>query len=298
MISYIDMRKNKWGVRPICKVLQFAPSTYYAATSRSPSPRKLKDELLTQKITKVYDDNYKVYGAKKIWYQLKREGTKVARCTIERLMRELSIQGARRGKTKIRTTVPSDLGSRPSDLVKRDFSATGPNHLWVADLTYVRIRADWAYTAFITDAFARKIVGWKVSPSLRSEIATDALEMAIHQRPPVPGELVHHNDRGVQYLSFRYSTRLEEAGIAPSVGSKGDSFDNALAEAINGLYKTEMVKPHGVFETLEELEWATLLWVDWFNNRRLHGSLGWIPPAEFESNYYNQISLENKLVPK
>ena len=298
MISYIDKRKEVWGVQPICKVLQFAPSTYYAAKSRPASPRSLKDKALEQEIKRIYEENYSVYGAQKIWRQCKREGIAVARCTIERLMRAMGIQGKRRGTKKVRTTIPDDLAMRPADLVKREFSASAPNRLWVSDLTYVRCNHSWAYVAFITDVYSRRIVGWRVSTSLRSDICTDALEMAIYARSPVPGELTHHSDMGVQYLSFRYSARLDEAGIAPSVGSKADSYDNALAETINGLYKAEMVYPRGPFETIEELEWSTLLYVDWFNNRRLHGSLEWIPPAEFERNYYARISLGNNGVPK
>ncbi len=228
MISYIDSRKRKWGVRPICKVLQFAPSTYYYAKSCPPSRRSLRDEALKHEITRVYEDNYSVYGAQKIWHQLRREGFAVARCTIERLMRLLGIQGKRRGRKKVRTTVPGDLAMRPADLVKREFSASAPNRLWVSDLTYVEVNRAWGYVAFITDVFARTIVGWRVSNSLAATIATDALEMAICARSPVPGELTHHSDMGVQYLSLRYSTRLEDAGIAPSVGSKADSYDKAL----------------------------------------------------------------------
>ncbi|MCL4517675.1 MAG: IS3 family transposase [Thaumarchaeota archaeon] len=293
VVSYIDCRKSIWGVQPICRVLQFAPSTYYAAKARPPSPRALRDEVLKQEITRVYAENYSVYGARKIWYQLQREGFSIARCTIERLMTALGISGVRRGRGFVRTTISDDLAMRPKDLVERNFSATGPNHLWVADLTYVKTKMGWAYVAFIVDVFARMIVGWKVSSSLRSDLATDALDMAIYSRSPKPGELVHHNDKGVQYLSLRYTARLEEAGITPSVGSKGDSYDNALAETVNGLYKTEMVYRHGPFDGVDDLEWATLLYVDWFNNRRIHGSIGMITPAEFERNYYAQISLGN-----
>ena len=292
-MRYIDSRKSIWGVQPICRVLQFAPSTYYAAKARPASPRSLRDETIKQEIARVYEENYSVYGARKIWHQLGREGFCVARCTIERLMAALGIKGARRGRGFIRTTISDELAMRPKDLVERDFSAIGPNHLWVADLTYVKTKMGWAYVAFIVDVFARAIVGWKVSSSLRSDLATDALEMAVYARSPVPGELTHHSDMGVQYLSFRYSARLDEAGIAPSVGSKGDSYDNALAETVNGLYKTELVYRRGPFEGVDDLEWATLLYVDWFNNRRIHGSIGMITPAEFERNYYARISLGN-----
>ena len=253
----------------------------------------MRDETIKQEIARVYEENYSVYGARKIWHQLGREGFCVARCTIERLMAALGIKGARRGRGFIRTTISDELAMRPKDLVERDFSAIGPNRLWVADLTYVKTKMGWAYVAFIVDVFARAIVGWKVSSSLRSDLATDALEMAIYARSPVPGELTHHSDMGVQYLSFRYSARLDEAGIAPSVGSKGDSYDNALAETVNGLYKTEMVYRRGPFEGVDDLEWATLLYVDWFNNRRIHGSIGMITPSEFEPNYYARISLGN-----
>ena len=272
--------------------MQFAPSTYYAAKARPASPRSLRDETIKQEITRVYEENYSVVGARKIWHQLGREGLCVARCTIERLMAALGIKGARRGRGFIRTTISDELAMRPKDLVERDFSANGPNRLWVADLTYVKTRMGWAYVAFIVDVFARAIVGWKVSSSLRSDLATDALEMAIYARSPVPGELTHHSDMGVQYLSFRYSEGWMRRNRS-LVGSKGDSYDNALAETVNGLYKTELVYRRGPFEGVDDLEWATLLYVDCFNSRRIHGSIGMITPVEFERNYYAQISLGN-----
>ena len=248
----------------------------------------MRDEALKIEISQVHQDNYSVYGLRKLWCALKREGIDIARCTTQRLMAELGIRGVRRGKTYVTTTIANELAERPKDLVNRNFVSDGPNRLWVADITYVKTKIGWAYVAFITDVFSRTIVGWKVSASLKSSLATDALEMAIAQRVVRPGELTHHADRGVQYLSVKYSQRLIDAGITASVGSTGDSYDNALAETVNGLYKAEMVNPHGQFSGTDELEWATLAYVDWFNNRRLHGSIGMISPAEFENNYHSQ----------
>ena len=280
-----------WGVEPICSALQFAPATYYAARIRPPSRRARRDEELKRAITRVFDENRRVYGADKIWAQLRREGIAVARCTIERLMRALGIAGVTRGRGWKRTTIADEALERPRDLVERDFTATAPNRLWVADLTYVKTHSGFCYVAFIVDVFSRFVVGWQVSTSLRSDLALDALEMAIwgRQRQGLDG-LVQHTDRGVQYLSIRYTERLAEAGIAASVGSRGDSYDNALAESFNGLYKSELVFHEGPWAGADEVEWATLTYVDWFNNRRLHGEIGMIPPAEFEANYYRQQS--------
>lgn len=219
------------------------------------------------------------------------DGVTVARCTVERLMRREELQGVRRGR-HWKTTIPDENAERPSDLVQRDFSAPAPNRLWVADLTYVKTHAGFVYAAFIIDVFSRFIVGWQVSSSLRSDIALDALEMAIHsRRVDEHSALINHHDRGVQYVSFRYSHRLLEAGIEASIGSKGDSYDNALAESFNGLYKTELIYHEGPWKGVEDVEWATLTYVDWFNHRRLHGEIGMVAPAMFEAAYYDQQEL-------
>jgi putative transposase len=288
-VRYIDARRDRWGVEPICRVLQFAPATYYATKARPLSTRAQRDRVLVGEISRVYDENFSVYGADKIWTQLNREGTRVARCTVERLMRDLGIQGARRGRAWRRTTFVDDTLVRPRDLVDRQFRAAAPNRLWVADLTYVKTHAGWAYVAFVIDVFSRCVVGWQVSTSLRSDLAIDALEMAIYSRRHEDlSHLVHHSDRGVQYLSIRYTERLADAGAVASVGSKGDSYDNALAESFNGLFKAELIHRRGPWKSADDLEWATLTYIDWFNNRRLHGEIGMIPPAEFETTYYRQ----------
>jgi len=290
-VTFIDQHKERWGVEPICRSLQFAPATYYAAKTRSPSPRKRRDMQLTEAIKRIWTEHLGVYGADKIWAQLKREGMRVARCTVERLMRILGLRGVVRGKQRVRTTIPDDIAARPSDLVKRQFRAAAPNTLWVADLTYVKTHAGWVYVAFIIDVFSRYVVGWQASKSLHTELALDALEMAYWRRggPQLPG-LIHHSDRGSQYVSIRYTARLAEAGVLPSVGSRGDSYDNALAESFNGLYKTELIHHRGPWSGLEQVEYATLEYLDWFNRRRLHGELGMIPPAEFEAIYYDQAA--------
>jgi putative transposase len=288
-VSFIDTRKAQWGVEPICQVLQFAPATYYAAIKRSPSARQMRDAELKMAITRVWQEHLRVYGADKVWAQLKREGVAVARCTVERLMRELGLRGVVRGKATIRTTIGDESSSRPADLVERQFRAPAPNRLWVADLTYVKTHAGWVYVAFIVDVFSRYVVGWQASRSLHTELALDALEMAIWARRRAGLEgLVHHSDRGSQYLAIRYTERLADAGAVASVGSRGDSYDNALAESFNGLYKTELIRHRGPWSGLDEVEYATLEYVDWFNHRRLHGELGLIPPAEFEAIYYDQ----------
>lgn len=237
-------------------------------------------------IERVWHENRMVYGARKVWRQLNREGIEVARCTVERLMRQMGLRGVVRGK-RVRTTIPDDLADRPMDLVHRDFTATRPNQLWVADITYVATWTGFVYVAFVTDVYSRMIVGWRVSRSLRSDLALDALEQALYARP-TDDELVHHSDRGVQYLSIRYTERLAEAGIEPSVGSRGDSYDNALAETINGLYKTEVIRQKGPWRGIDQVEFETLSWVDWFNNKRLLEPIGDIPPREFEDLYYEQ----------
>ena len=289
MIRYIDDHKGRFGVEPICKVLPIAPSTYYEQKAREHEParhplRFRRDEALKPEITRVWHENFQVYGARKVWKQLKRESTPVARCTIERLMKDLGLRGARRGKA-FKTTIPDVGASRPADLVDRQFVATRPDQLWVADITYVATWRGFAFVAFVVDVFSRRIVGWRVSTSLRTDLVLDALEQAIHARGR-SDSLIHHSDRGTQYLSIRYSERLAEAGITASVGSVGDSYDNALAETINGLYKTEVIRKRGPWRNVDAVEYATLEWVDWFNNRRLLEPIGDIPPAEYEAMYY------------
>jgi putative transposase len=288
--AYIDEHRDCFGVEPICSALQFAPRTYYAIKARPPSARALRDAELKPLIVRVHRDNFGVYGVDKVWAQLNREGVRVARCTIARLMRELGLRGVVRGKPKY-TTIPADAANRPRDLVDRRFVAGAPNRLWVADLTYVRTWSGFVYVAFITDVYSRMIVGWQASRSLRSDLALDALEQAIWARSGRGqrlDELVHHSDRGVQYLAIRYTERLAETGAVNSVGSKGDSYDNALAETIIGLYKAELVRNRGPWRGLDDLEYATLEWVDWFNHRRLFEAHGQIPPAEFEELHYRQ----------
>jgi putative transposase len=286
MIAYIDTNKDHFGVEPICRHLPIAPSTYYDAKSRPPSARKLRDEELKVDIARVHAANFGVYGARKVWHQLNREGIEVARCTVQRLMRELHLQGVRRGRFK-RTTTPDETTPRPADLVNRDFSATRPNQLWVADITYVATWSGFVYTSFIIDAYSRAIVGWRSSRSLRADLALDALEMAIWARRDLD-QLIHHSDRGAQYLAIRYTERLGEQGAVNSVGSKGDSYDNALAETIIGLYKTELIRRSGPWKGLDDVEYATLEWVDWFNHRRLLEPIGYVPPAEFEATYWSR----------
>ena len=290
MIAYIDAHRARFGVEPICAVLQFAPSTYWSTKRRPPSARARRDEELKVHIARVHAENFGVYGAPKIWAQLNREGHRVARCTVERLMRDLGLRGAVRGKPR-RTTIVDDAAERPRDLVDRRFTATSPNRLWVADLTYVRTWTGFVYVAFITDVYSRRIVGWQASRSLQTDLALHALEQAVWDRQRAGadlGGLVHHSDRGVQYLSVRYTERLADNGVVNSVGSRGDSYDNALAESINGLYKTELVRNKGPWRGLDDLELATLEWVDWFNHRRLFHEIGRIPPAELEDRHYRQ----------
>ena len=290
MVSFIEEHRGSYGVEPICAVLPIAPATYYEHLARKQDPDKLparakRDAELRPEIQRVWVENFAVYGAEKVWRQLGREDVAVARCTVERLMRAMGLRGAVRGGRFKLTTVAGDSANRPPDLVEREFHATRPNQLWVADITYVATWAGFVYVAFVIDVFSRSIVGWRVSRSLRSDLALDALEQALHARPH--GEdLVHHSDRGVQYLSIRYTERLAEAGIEPSVGTVGDSYDNALAESIIGLYKTEVIWRRGPWRSIDPVEFATLEWVDWFNNRRLLEPIGHIPPAEFEAAYY------------
>jgi putative transposase len=295
-VSFIDSHRDQFGVEPICKVLKVAPSVYYAHKARPPSARAVADEGLKVVIKRVFDDNFQVYGAEKIWRQLAREGIQVGRDRVARLMRALGIRGVVRGKPR-RTTIPDQADQRPADLVNRDFTAPAPNRLWVADLTYVPTWAGFCYAAFIIDAYSRAIVGWRIATTLRATLALDALEMAIWARQDAGlDELVHHSDRGSQYLSVRYTQRLADEGAVTSVGSKGDSFDNALAEAVNGLYKAELIGPRGPWRTAEQVELATLAWVGWWNQRRLHGALDHIPPAEHEALYYRQLQQSKEVV--
>jgi putative transposase len=287
MIAYIDQHRDRYGVEPICRVLPIAPSIYYDAKRRPPSARALRDEELKAEVRRVHADHFGVYGARKVWRQLGREGIDVARCTVERLMGELGLEGARRGK-RHRTTIPHEGAPRPADLVERDFSAERPNQLWVADLTYVTTWSGFVYVALVIDAFSRFIVGWQAARSLRTDLALDALEMAIWTRHGELEGLVHHSDRGGQYLAIRYTERLAEVGAVTSVGSRGDSYDNALAETIIGLYKTELIRRRGPWKGLDEVEYATLEWVDWFNHRRLLEPIGHVPPAEFEAAYHQR----------
>jgi transposase InsO family protein len=292
MVSFIDQHKAEYGVESMCSVLPIAPSTYYEHARRKRDPerqpaRKKRDNELRTDITRVYEANQLVYGAKKVWRQLRREDVRVARCTVARLMAKMGLRGAIRGRAFKVTTVADDRQARPLDRVGRRFEADHPNQLWVADITYVATWTGFVYVAFVIDVFSRAIVGWRVSSSLRSDLALDALEQALWARQP-GGGLVHHSDRGVQYLSIRYTERLAEAGIEASVGSKGDSYDNALAEAINALFKTEVVYRRGPWKSREAVEFAVLEWVDWFNNRRLLEPLGYVPPTEFEAAYYDK----------
>jgi transposase InsO family protein len=294
MVAFIDDYRDAYGVEPICAVLPIAPSTYYEHRARAEDPerrpaRLKRDERLRPQIQRVWNDNYAVYGAAKVWHQLGRENVDVARCTVERLMRDLGLRGATRDRAFKVTTVADENAMRPPDLVNREFTATRPNQLWVADITYVATWAGFVYVAFVIDVFSRFIIGWRVSSSLKSDLALDALEQALHARTGVDGAIVH-SDRGTQYTSIRYTERLAAAGLERSVGSVGDSYDNALAETVNGLYKTEVIRRSGPWRNVDAVEYATLAWVDWFNNRRLLQPLGYVPPAEFEAAYYQQQS--------
>ena len=293
----MDKHRETHGVEPICKVLQISPSGYrrHAACQRKPELRCTRaktDDTLMPQIQQVWQSNMQVYGADKVWHQMNREGVAVARCTIERLMKRLGLQGARRGKV-IRTTVPDKALSCPLDRVNRQFKADRPNQLWVSDFTYVSTWQGWQYVAFVIDVYARRIVGWRQSSSMRTDFVLDALEQALYDRRPERTDaLIHHSDRGSQYVSIRYSERLAEAGIEPSVGSRGDSYDNALAETINGLYKAELIHRRAPWKTKESLELATLEWVSWFNHHRLLKPIGYIPPAEAEENYDRQLACQ------
>lgn len=289
-VSFINEHRGVHGVEPICRQLQIAPSTYWLHAARRADPAKrsartVRDAMLRPEVERAWAENHQVYGAKKVWKQLRREQWAVARCTVARLMRQLGIAGVVRGKT-VKTTRPDPARPCPLDRVNRQFRAERPNQLWVSDYTFVSTWQGFAYVAFIIDVYARRIVGWKLSSSQETQFVLDALEQALHARRPAE-QLIHHSDRGSQYVSIRYTERLAEAGIEPSVGSVGDSYDNALAETINGLYKAEVVHRR-VWKSREALELATLRWVDWYNHRRLLGPIGFIPPAEAEENYYRK----------
>ena len=295
MIGFIEDHRSVYGVEPICRMLPIAPSTYYARLSwradpDKASPRQQRDATLRPKIQKVWDDNWQVYGVRKAWRQLCREGVDVARCTVARLMAGMGLRGAVRGKA-VKTTIPDTSVPCPRDKVNRQFRAPAPNMLWVSDFTYVSTWQGFAYVAFVIDTFANRIVGWKVSRSAKTDFVLDALEQALYARRPVhKGGLIHHSDRGSQYVSIRYTERLAKAGIEPSVGSVGDAYDNALAETINGHYKTEAIRRRKSWRTVDEVELETLKWVDWFNHRRLLEPIGNIPPAEAEEAFYANLN--------
>jgi transposase InsO family protein len=294
MIALIDDHRVTYGVEPICKVLPIAPSTYHDHVAKRHDPSKLsarakRDAVLKVEVRRVFEENFRVYGVRKVWRQLWREGTGVARCTVTRLMRQMGLEGAIRGKP-VRTTVRDKAAPCPLDRVNRQFQAPAPNMLWVSDFTYVASWTGFVYVAFVIDAYARRIVGWRVSRTAHAGFVLDALEQALHERRPLRGSgLVHHSDRGVQYVSIKYTERLAAAGIEPSVGSVGDSYDNALAETINGLYKAEVIHRRGPWRSFEAVEFATLEWVDWFNNRRILEPIGAMPPAEAEERYYAML---------
>ncbi len=300
-MAFVDAYRVRFGVEPICRVLcehgcGIAPSTYWAAKTRPPSARAVRDAQLRPVIARVFEENYVAYGADKMWDHLNQvEGIRVARCTVERLMAQMGLSGVRRGRSWIRTTISEDGTERPADLVDRDFAVPAPNRLWLADLTYVKTHAGWVYVAFIIDAYSRMVVGWQASRSLRSDLAIDALEMAVFNRRRAGADLsqlIHHSDMGVQYLSIRYSQRLDDNAIVASVGSKGDSYDNAMIESFNGLYKWELIYPQAPWQGLEDVKFATLEYVDWFNHRRLHGEIldgrrRFSTPAAHETAFYS-----------
>jgi putative transposase len=294
MIAFIDDHRDAHGVEPICRVLPIAPSTYHDDVARRCDPDRLpprarRDAVLRAQIRRIWEENFRVYGVRKVWRQLHREGIEVARCTTARLMKQMGIEGVIRGKP-VKTTVSNPAAPCPRDKVNRQFRATRPNALWVSDFTYVATWQGFVYVAFVIDVFARRIVGWRVSRTVQTGFVLDALEQALHDRRPARhGELIHHSDRGVQYVSIRYTERLAEAGIEPSVGSVGDSYDNALAETINGLFKAEVIHRRGPWRHAEAVEFATLEWVDWFNHRRILEPIGNVPPAEAEARYYANL---------
>jgi putative transposase len=305
VIRFIDEHKDRrsgqlaWGIEPIAKTLGIAPSTYHASKTRPPSARAVRDAELAPVIARVHKENFVAYGADKMWDHLNQvEGIRVARCTVERLMRQMGLSGVRRGRSWVKTTITDDGTERPADLVDRDFCVEAPNRLWLADLTYVKTHSGWVYVAFIIDAYSRMVVGWQASRSVRSDLAIDALEMAVFNRRRAGADLtglIHHSDMGTQYLSIRYSQRLADNGVVASVGSKGDSYDNAMIESFNGLYKWELIYPHGPWQGIEDVEFATLEYVDWFNHRRRHGEIlggrrQFTTPAAHEAAHYRQTS--------
>jgi transposase InsO family protein len=295
MKAFIDEHREVYGVEPICRVLPIAPSTYYELAARKADPdrrpaRERRDADLCREIRRVFAANFGVYGVRKVWRQMQREGIAVARCTVARLMRQMGLQGVVRGKS-IRTTVSDAAAPCPRDWVNRQFTAPRPNALWVSDFTYVATWSGFVYVSFVIDAFARRIVGWRVSRTARADFVLDALEQALHDRQPWRANLIHHSDRGVQYVSLKYTERLAEAGIEPSVGSVGDSYDNALAETVIGLFKAEVIHRRGPWRSFEAVEFATLEWVDWYNNRRLLEPIGHVPPAEAEAAYDAQLEV-------
>jgi putative transposase len=294
MVRFIDDHRDVYGVEWTCATVPIAPSTYFLHKVQHVDPtrrsaRAQRDDRLRVEIQRVWDANHQVYGPRKVWRQLRREGHRVARCTVRRLMRAMGLAGAVRGRAWVTTTQTSPDAGRLPNLVARDFTATRPNQLWVSDFTYVATWRGFVYVAFVIDVFARRIVGWRASASLRTDLALDALEQAVYDRCDADtGDLVHHSDRGTQYLSIRYTERLADAGIELSVGSRGDAYDNALAETVIGLFKTEVIRRRGPWRSLEAVEFATLGWVDWFNHRRLLEPIGYVPPAEYEARYYEQ----------
>jgi transposase InsO family protein len=297
MVAFIDDHREQFGVEPICRALPIAPSTYFKRKGEERDPRRRstraqQDAILRAIIQRIWNEHHQVYGPRKVWKQMGRENLRAARCRVRRLMREMGLAGAVRGRAWTTTTQPGPDADRPRDLVDRTFAATRPNQLWVSDFTYVATWRGFVYVAFVIDVFARRIVGWRVSSSLVTDFVLDALEQAIYERcGTTTTGLVHHSDRGTQYLSMRYTNRLADAGIAPSVGSRGDSYDNALAESIIGLFKTEVIRRNGPWRHLEAVEFATLEWVDWFNHRRVLEPIGYVPPAEYEARYYEQAAV-------
>jgi len=297
MVGFIDDHRKVYGVESICAVLPIAPSTYFRHKAQQADPtrraaRARRDDELRAIIRRIWTEHFQVYGPRKVWRQMGRENLRVARCRVRRLMREMGLAGAVRGRAWVTTTQSQPEPDRPRDLVRRHFTATRPNQLWVSDFTFVATWRGFVYVAFVIDVFARRIVGWRVSASLHTDLALDALEQAIYHRcDDTVGDLVHHSDRGTQYLSIRYTERLADAGIEPSVGSRGDSYDNALAESVIGLFKTEIIRRRGPWRSLEDVEFATLEWVDWFNTRRLLEPIGYVPPAEYEARYYEQAAV-------
>lgn len=295
MVSFVDAHRHVWPVVVMCRTIELPERTYHAAKRRSPSKRSVDDEAHKVEIRRVWESNYRCYGARRVYKQLRREGHAIARCTVTRLMADIGIRGVQRGKTR-RTTIPDEAAPRPADLVERRFVADRPNQLWLADITYASTWAGWLYVAFILDVHSRMIVGWQLADHLRTDLVLDALEMALWRRDLTFGDLIHHSDRGSQYTSFRYSDRLAEAGVDASVGSRGDSYDNAMAESLNGTFKAELVKLHGPWRTRGQLEIAIIEWIDWYNAMRLHGEIGDVPPAEHEADWYRHNPTAREVV--